>query len=77
MKCRFEPVDVELKKGWPVAVSWNGRRHRVQHLVDAWVVEGRWWAEEERRICFRVATSGGTLDIYRSGDAWMLTKTQD
>ena len=77
MKRRFEPVEVEVTRGWPVVVHWNGKKHRVQNLVDAWVIQGRWWAEEERRVCFRVATSGGTLDIYRSGDEWVLAKTQD
>jgi len=77
MKRRFEPVEVEVTRGWPVVVRWKGKRHRVQRLVDTWVVQGRWWAEEERRVCFRVQTSGGTLDIYRTGDAWVLAKAQD
>jgi hypothetical protein len=77
MKRRFEPVEVEVTRGWPVVVRWNGKTHRVQHLVDTWVVQGRWWAEEERRVCFRVTTSGGMLDIYRSGDAWVLARAQD
>jgi hypothetical protein len=77
MKRRFQPVEVEVTKGWPVLVNWNGHRHRVQHLVDAWVVQGRWWTEEERRVYFRVHTTGGTLDIFRSGDDWVLSKVQD
>ncbi|TDI74615.1 MAG: hypothetical protein E2O84_05575 [Bacteroidetes bacterium] len=77
MKRWFQPVEVEVTKGWPVVVNWNGRRHRVQYLVDAWVVQGKWWAEEERRVYFRVHTTGGTLDIFRSGDDWILSKVQD
>ena len=67
MKRRFEPVEVDVTRGWPVVVNWNGRRLRVTGLVDAWVIQGRWWAGEERRVCFRVTTCGVTLYIYRSG----------
>ncbi len=77
MKRRFEPIEVEVMRGWPVVVNWNGKRYRVTGLVDAWVIQGRWWAAEERRVCFRVTTSGGTLDIYRSGEEWVLAKAQD
>lgn len=77
MKSRFEPVEVEVTRGWPVLIRWNGKVHRVRSLVDAWVVQGRWWAEEERRVCFRVTTDRGTLDIYRSGDDWVLTRQFD
>ena len=77
MKRRLQPVEVEVTKGWPVLVHLNGRQHRVRHLVDAWVVQGRWWAEEERRVYFRVDTTGGMLDIFRSGDDWVLSRVQD
>jgi hypothetical protein len=77
MKRRFEPVEVEVAKGWPVFVYRNGKKHRVRHLVDVWVVQGKWWAEEERRVYFRVHTTGGTLDVFKSGDAWVLSKVQD
>lgn len=77
MKRRFESVEVEVTKGWPVLVNWNGKKHRVQCLVEAWVVQGKWWAREERRVYFRVVTTGGTFDIFRSGDDWVLSRVQD
>ncbi len=77
LKRRFEPVEVEVAKGWPVFVNWNGRKHRVQNMIDVWVVQGKWWADEERRVYFRVATTGGTFDIFRSGDDWVLSKVLD
>ncbi len=77
MKSRFESVEVEVTRGWPVLIRWNEKVHRVRSLVDAWVVQGRWWAEEERRVYFRVTTDRGTLDIYRSGDDWVLTRQFD
>jgi len=84
MKRRFEPIQVDLTRGWPVALHRNGNTHRVQHLIDYWVVEGRWWAEEERRVYFRVLTTGGTMDIFRRGNeahsdagTWMLSKVLD
>lgn len=77
MKRRFESIEVEVTRGWPVLIRWNGRVHRVRSLVDAWVVQGKWWAGEERRVCFRVATTGGTFDIYRTGEDWVLTREQD
>ncbi|MEQ9104740.1 MAG: hypothetical protein RIE53_08585 [Rhodothermales bacterium] len=77
MKRRFEPIEVEVTRGLPVLVHRASRAYRVQSLLDAWVVQGRWWADEERRVCFRVATSGGIMELYRSGDQWTLARVED
>jgi len=77
MKRRFEPVDVEVTRGWPVVVKRHGHTHRVRSLLDAWVIQGRWWAAEERRVCFRVSTTGGIMELYRSGEEWILARIED
>ena len=77
VKRRFEPLEVEVTRGWPVVIHRGGRAHRVRSLLDAWVVQGKWWADEERRVCFRVATNGGIMEIYRSGEDWMLARLED
>jgi len=77
VKRRFEPLEVEVTRGWPVVIHRGDRAHRVRNLLDAWVVQGKWWADEERRVCFRVATDGGIMEIYRSGDEWRLARLED
>lgn len=77
VKRRFEPLEVEVTRGWPVVIHRGDRAHRVRNLLDAWVVQGKWWSDEERRVCFRVATDGGIMEIYRSGDEWRLARLED
>jgi hypothetical protein len=36
----------------------------VRDVIKLWVLQTRWWADEERREYFRLATSMGVVDIY-------------
>lgn len=77
VKRRFEPIEVQVKRGWPVSFRWNGRVHRVCEMLDVWVVQGQWWGEEQKRVFFRVRTDRCVVELYRSGDRWVLTKQMD
>ena len=79
MKRIEEPVEVEDRKGWPMVIRRRGRTYRVRKLVDLWVVQGRWWLEEEKRVYFRVLTDKGTMDVYRNQNngKWVMAKLGD
>lgn len=60
-----------------VGVRCGRRTYRVERLLEAWVVEGRWWGREERRDYVRLLTDRATVELYRRGDAWRLTRILD
>jgi len=60
-----------------VVIRRQGRTYRVRSMIDYWMVQGKWWADEERRVYFRVSTTGGIMDVYRSGARWVLASIED
>ena len=81
MKIIRAPVEVEVKKGWPVVIIWRDRRMRVRQVSDWWVARERWWSRDEERVYFRLVTDTGTVEIYRSvdksGEKWTLARMFD
>jgi hypothetical protein len=79
MKRIEEPVEVEDRKGWPVRIRRGARDYRVRELVDVWIVQGRWWLDEEKRVYFRVLTDKGVMDVYRRDPKgeWIMSKLAD
>ena len=77
MKRIEEPVVVEARKGWPVLLRRSGKMYRVLQQLDFWVVQGRWWMQEEKRVYFRVRTDRGVLELYNSRGEWVLSKVFD
>lgn len=77
MKHVMAPIEVEVKEGRPVRVRYERGTYIVRRILDTWVVEGRWWACEVRRYYFRLLTDRGTLDVYRSGEGWVLSRVLD
>lgn len=77
MKRRTEEIQVRTARGWPVAIRRGGRQYRVRELLDVWVVQGQWWSDEQKRVCFRLRTDRGIVEIYRSGERWVLSKVMD
>jgi hypothetical protein len=65
------------RNGRPLEVRLNGRRHAVRALLDCWVVEGRWWTRAEKRVYFRLDTTGGVVEVYRTGEEWHFSRTVD
>lgn len=70
-------IDVSTEDGKPRRVHWHGRTWTVEHVADCWVIESKWWLEPERRVYYRLNTSGLTVEIYRSGKRWHLCRVLD
>lgn len=77
MKHLSLPIHVDAPRGRPQKLHWNDRTVPVRQLADFWVLQGRWWAKEERRVYFRAETPRGLVELYRSGDEWRLARVMD
>lgn len=77
MRRKHSRIEVYRRGGRLHAVRHNGRHRRILEVVDRWVVQGRWWSKEEKRIFYRVRTGDGVMEIYRSGKIWRLSKIID
>ncbi len=76
MKARSQAIEVEEEEGRPTCLTWR-RRQPVREVLDSWVVQGKWWGKEERRVYFRVRTDSAVLEIYRGKTGWRLARTVD
>jgi hypothetical protein len=77
------PVEVEWDGGTgaPSAFVRQGRRFRVEVVVQRWSVDRYWWDRSRAvsRRCFRVLAGGGTWDLAydRTGATWLLVGVLD
>ncbi len=77
------PIEVQPTRGPPRALRWTdplGRAQdaRVARVLDDWDYAGRWWEREVRRYYLLLETDAGhTLEIFREGDAWCLSRVSD
>lgn len=47
-------------------------------LLDRWRAGGRWWRLEEGRDYFLLEVEGGlVLEVFRQGEAWVLSRVWD
>ncbi|CAN5583132.1 hypothetical protein BH23BAC4_BH23BAC4_10850 [soil metagenome] len=77
MKRACTPVEV-VQDGERLREIYTGQHcYRVNLILEAWVVEGRWWAAEERREYVRVQTEGPVLELYLAGGQWRIAKVCD
>lgn len=65
MKSLNVPIHVDAKNGMPRRIRWGRRTYLVRKLLNYWVVQSRWWGREERRVCYRLETDGGVMEVYR------------
>ena len=77
MKLYLEPINVTPSRGKPQRLLWRRREYVVQEVVDYWVSQTRWWRGEEKRYYLRLATDGGMLEVFRSGNGWMISRIAD
>ncbi len=78
MKRVQEHIEVRTRGNRPHIIRWRRRLLDVRQVLDFWVIEGRWWSAEERRVYFRVSTStGAVMDIYRRDNEWYLASLVD
>jgi hypothetical protein len=61
-----------------VRVRLGGNWLPVGRFQEAWVVEGRWWATEERRHYVRAEAGGAVVELVRRdrGD-WAVSRVLD
>jgi hypothetical protein len=77
MRRIFDPIQVNTQKGWPHVLHWGANTLTVKRPIDFWIRQGHWWAEEQRRVYFRLITSAGVVEIYEAGGNWVLAKVSD
>ncbi|MBA2667144.1 MAG: hypothetical protein H0U69_08940 [Trueperaceae bacterium] len=78
------PIEVEPPQGPPHTLRWRdpaggrARSERVSRVLDDWDYAGRWWEGEVRRHYLLLETDAGhTLEVYREGKAWCLSRLSD
>ncbi|MEW6751772.1 MAG: DUF6504 family protein [Candidatus Latescibacterota bacterium] len=81
MKLYNEPITPQRADAGPW-FEWRGQRYEICRVLDRWVVQGRWWAEEERREFLLVeAASAGETGVYEicqsSRGGWLLVRVYD
>ncbi len=83
MRRLMVPLEVLPSQGTPRALRWVDSTGRAQHagvarVLDDWDYAGRWWEGEVRRHYLLLETdAGATLEVYREGDAWCLSRLAD
>jgi hypothetical protein len=77
MRRRDTLAEVEMTGERITRVHCGRRVYRVERLLEAWVVQGRWWGCEERREYVRLLTDRATIEVYRSGATWHLARVVD
>jgi hypothetical protein len=70
-------IDVDTHGRRPRRIYWDGRTYRVRRVLDYWILQGRWWADEERRLYLRLDTRRAVLEVYRRGGDWTLSRIVD
>ena len=76
---RPEPVAVVWdERRRPAAFVWRGRRHRIDRVVERWIVETGWWndATHVSRSYSRVEAGGRLFDLCydRLAKTWSLER---
>lgn len=71
------PIPVDAEGARPRRIRLGSRWHRVRRTLETWVVQGRWWHAEERRLYMRLATDGAVVEVYRARDGWHLARVLD
>lgn len=77
MKLYLEPIQVEPPTGKPRRLRWRRRVYVVEEVIDFWISQTHWWRGEEKRVYLRLLTDGGTLEVYRSGADWTMSRVAD
>lgn len=78
-----EGVPIEVVQdadGAPLSFRWEGRRHGVCVLSNAWRVDVAWWSDRRWRAYYKLTTDTGLLvAVYRDllTEAWYLQRLYD
>ena len=77
MKAYCEPIEVTPSRGQPDAIRWRKRTYRVEKILDYWIAQNKWWDREEKRVYLLLQTDGSTMEVYRVGNSWTLSRLVD
>lgn len=77
MRIYLEAIDVQTATGRPQRIIWRNRHYAVEQVVDFWVWQGRWWEAEERRVYMQLVTDGGTVEVFRRNQSWVMSRAYD
>ena len=77
MKAYREPIEVTPSRGRPITICWRHRTYRVEKILDFWIAQNKWWDREEKRIYLLLQTDHSTMEVYRVGSSWTLSRLVD
>lgn len=87
MKRIGEEIEVQTRRNYPYLFRWRGVLYDVRQTYDYWVLQGKWWMNEERRVYFKVFVGGpryqGTMVLYHARftetrvERWVLDQVFD
>ncbi|MGC4105979.1 MAG: hypothetical protein QM753_06435 [Thermomicrobiales bacterium] len=66
-------MQVQVRKGIPIALVIDGKAHPVTHVQDMWIVEDEWWRQPISRQYFALLMENGlrhTIYHDRVADRW-------
>ena len=75
----LRPVEVECVNRKPVRFRWRHRWYPVTAVQEVWRDTGEWWAGEEPRWFWRVASGSAWFELAADGAAahWWLYRVYD
>jgi len=85
MKRILESIDVRHERNRPRLFKWRDTMYEVREVLDWWVIQTGWWLPERdvKRVHFLVVVrplvktgtrTSGVMELYRSGENWVLIK---
>lgn len=72
-----EAIDVSLKDRQPQTITWRKNTYTVHQTLDRWILQNKWWEKEEKRLYYLLETDRATMEIYRIGREWILSRIMD
>lgn len=76
-KAYREAIDVSLKDRQPQTITWRKNTYTVHQTLDRWILQNKWWEKEEKRLYYLLETDRATMEIYRIGREWILSRIMD
>lgn len=64
MKRIQKQITVSVEDKLPKSFTKDGKVFPVINIEERWIIQSKWWEDEEKRIYFRVRTTSGIAEIY-------------
>ena len=76
-KAYHEAIDVTLVNRQPQTITWRRNTYTVHQTLDRWILQNKWWEQEEKRLYYLLETDHATIEIYRVDQKWILARVMD